>query len=269
MLAFRARILEIWPRLVAALLVAAGFLTGVPEGQDFNAPNKPVQTEVMKVYGTSKSSILQGGCTDGTYVYLIFTDGATSDAKDRLLKIDLAEQSVEQMSEPLEIDHGNDMTYNPKTGKLVVAHNAPNAKILSFIDPKTLTVTKTKKIPDKVYGIAYDTLENCYFLGISGGYNFARYNGSLERETQFTGRDNGATRQGIEVYGDAIYFLYSSPNCIVKYGTDGAFLGTYALPVTKGEPECLFFVDDVPYICYGPGGAGKAVIYRLEVIEKK
>ncbi len=264
MLVFWKRFLEKWPALVAALLVAAGFLTGLPAGQDPNAPKKPAQSLVMKVYGTSKSSILQGGCTDGTYVYLIFTDGASSGAKDRLLKIDLAQQSVEQMSEPLEIDHGNDVTYNPKTGKLVVAHNAPNGRILSFVDPKTMTVTKTKKIPDKVYGIAYDTLENCYFLGVSGSYDFVRYNGSLQRETAFSGRDIGAVRQGMEVAGDAVFFLYSSPNCIVKYTAAGAYVGTYTLPVATGEPECLFFFGDVPYICYGLNGTGSAAIYRLQ-----
>ena len=263
MLAFRTRFLKVWPALFAALLVAAGFLTGVPEGQDLNAPNKPVQTKVMKVYGTSNSCILQGGCTDGAFVYLLFTDGASSGARDRLLKIDLAAQSVEQMSEPLEVDHGNDMTYNAKTGKLVVTHNAPNGKVLSFIDPKTLAVTKTKKIPDKVYGIAYDTLEDRYFLGLSGTYDFARYSAGLQREEVFAGRNNGATRQGIEVYGDSVYFLYSSPNRIVKYTCGGAFVGTYSLPVTKGEPECLFFIHDTPYICYGTGG-GSAVIYRLQ-----
>ena len=265
MLVFWKRFLEKWPALVAALLVSAGFLTGVPAGQDLNAPKRPQQTQVMKVYGTSNSSILQGGCTDGTYIYLIFTDGASSGARDRMLKVDLATRTVEQMSEPLEIDHGNDVTYNPKTGKLIVAHNAPNARVLSFIDPATLTVTKTKKIPDKVYGIAYDTLENCYFLGISGGYDFVRYNGSLQRETAFSGRDVGGTRQGIEAFGDAVFFLYSAPNRIVKYTTGGAYVGTYDLPVKKGEPECMFFVDDVPYICYGPGGAGSAVIYRLQI----
>ena len=264
MLEFRTRFLQAWPALLAALLVAAGFLTGAPAGLDPNNPQKPVMTQVMKVYGTSNSSILQGGCTDGTYVYLIFTDGASSDARDRMLKIDLATQTVEQMSEPLDIDHGNDVTYNPKTGKLVVAHNTPNAKVLSFIDPKTLTVTKTKKLPDKVYGIAYSAPENCYFLGISGSYDFVRYNGSLQRETAFAGRNNGATRQGMEAFGDAVYFLYSSPNRIVKYTAGGAYVGSYDLPVKKGEPECLFFFDGVPHICYGPGGAGSAIIYRLQ-----
>ena len=84
MLVFWKRFLEKWPALVAALLVSAGFLTGVPAGQDLNAPKRPQQTQVMKVYGTSNSSILQGGCTDGTLIYLIFTDGASSGAKDRL-----------------------------------------------------------------------------------------------------------------------------------------------------------------------------------------
>jgi hypothetical protein len=167
------------------------------------------------------------------------------------------------MSDPLEVDHGNDMTYNTKTGKLVVTHNAPNGKVLSFIDPQTLTVTKTKKIPDKVYGIAYDTLEDRYFLGLSGTYDFARYSAGLQRETVFSGRSNGATRQGIEVFGDAVFFLYSGPNRIVNYSGNGDFIGTYKLPVTKGEPECLFFIEKTPYICYGTGG-GSAVIYRLQ-----
>lgn len=267
MLAFWNRFFEKWPAIFAALLVASGFLTGVPAGQDLNSPQPVQQTQVMKVYGTSNSSILQGGCTDGANVYLIFTDGASSGAKDRLLKIDLKEQSVEQMSDPLEVDHGNDMTYNTKTGKLVVTHNAPNGKVLSFIDPKTLTVTKTKKIPDKVYGIAYDTLEDRYFLGISGTYDFARYSAGLQRETVFSGRDNGATRQGIEAYGGNVYFLYSGPNRIVKYTGDGAYVGSYNLPVTKGEPECLFFIDDTPYICYG-AGKGSAIIYRLQTESK-
>lgn len=208
----------------------------------------------------------QGSCTDGTYIYLIIENTNVSEPGgysenshySKIVKIDSATMETVMISEPLLIDHGNDVAYNSKTGMLVVSHNTPNYKSLSFVNPETLELVKT--IEDNelaMYGIDYNAKLDKYVVGISGGYNFAILDSDLHLEQIFTGKNTFATKQGITCDDSYIYFLQYKDNLIVIYDWDGNFVRKISVRGVPSEPEGIFIINGTFYIsAYYGGNAG-------------
>lgn len=104
--------------------------------------------------GVKDNSIMQGGCTDGKYAYfaLINNQGTSDKADDtqKIAKVKLSTAKVVALSDFLELDHANDMTYDPENQRIVVLHNLGHAqtrKRLSFVDPDSLEVTGYVDVP--------------------------------------------------------------------------------------------------------------------------
>lgn len=79
------------------------------------------------------------------------------------------ETPTEAVSEPLPLNHANDLTYNSKRGVFVAVHNNPYRKWVSLIDPETLTVIETVIMDVKIYSISYNETREQYVVGLSGG----------------------------------------------------------------------------------------------------
>ena len=224
--------------------------------------------KVATVPHDNVSTTSQGGYTDGTYHYQLFIKKDTENNEEnnivRLVKCDLATGEVVQISDPLPLNHANDLTYNAKRGLFVAVHNNPHRKWVSLIDPETLTVVETVKMDTKIYSIAYNQARDQYVVGLSGGQTFCFLDADFNRVDdvvyQPTDQTEGYTTQGAACDENFIYFVLYKENAITVYDWDGQFVTLIKLAVS-GEPENLNVVDGVIYI--GVGTAAGTIVYRV------
>jgi DNA-binding beta-propeller fold protein YncE len=229
----------------------------------------------MKKVGTIPSfgniKTVEGGCTDGTYIYQTLIDPKAEDGSVpcRIVKISAATMKTVKVSEDLSIDHANDVTYNSSTNELIVCNNKPNYSTLTFVDPETLEIKGTRDIDSKVYSVVYVGNGDFYYAGISRTFTVVEMNSDFEVTGSFDMIDNGYTRQTIDTDGEFIYAVYYKENYIYKYDVNGNFIGRCKLPVTENEAENIFFIGNTMYVAYNiltPGADGEegGIIYRLD-----
>ena len=200
---------------------------------------------------------VQGGCSDGKKYYyqaFIHRDNASGQEQNevRVAKIDMENGEIVRLSRALWLHHANDITYNPKTGKLLVCNNAPHRNWLSVLDPETLEMERTIELPVQIFGITYNEKRDAYAVGISFGKSFCLLDadfrvieGSLHSPSPLTER---YTNQGIGSDDDFIYFAFwdakmlrNDPahfqNTVAAYRWDGEFAGLIDFDIGPREPE--------------------------------
>lgn len=211
------------------------------------------------VAAMDKIKTSQGGCTDGTYNYqVLLQKDSTNGEKNnivRIVKTDMKTGKKVAVSEDLSLNHANDLTYNPKRNELIVVHNAPYRKRISFVDPDTLTVTGTKDLSMNIYCISYNEKRDQYVVGLSGGQSFTILNSDFERVVSGsyspTSRTEGYVTQGMETDDSYIYFVLYKSNVITVYDWSGKFVSLIELDVGNIEPENIFIYNDEIYVACG------------------
>ncbi|MBO4870304.1 MAG: hypothetical protein J5585_11410 [Clostridia bacterium] len=207
---------------------------------------------------------LQGGCTDGEYMYFAMNDTKSEDSRSIIYKIPLGKKKPTAKSEPLPTDHSNDMTYDSKNGRLVVCHNAPNKKMLSFVDPETLTVTGTHELGFKAYCIQYVPEKEQYVVGVAGTMDVAILDEDFNELRRMSGEKTGYTKQGCDADENYIYFIQYEKNCVVIHDWDYNRIAVIDVPVSGCEPENMFHVGNDFYIgC----AAGNLTLYQITLKE--
>ena len=217
-------------------------------------PDPPVltQTTVFNIAAYDTIRTVEGGCTDGRYIYeiLIDPDADKAETPCKIVKIDSTNWSTVTVSETLNIDHANDMTYDASRNALLISNNIPNYTTVTAVDPVTLTVKETFTLPQKIYSIVYVGAKDCYYAGISTTYNIVHLNKNFEEIDTIEGINNGFTRQGIDSDGTYLYCIFYKENSIYKYDFDGNYQGRCVLPDTTNEAENMFFIDGKLYVSY-------------------
>ena len=94
--------------------------------------------------GRNGYSVVQGGCTDGTYAYYLMVSSKTQ--KGRVLKVRMKNNKVIARSKVLNICHGNGMTYDSKRKKLVVIAREHRKQEITVIDASTLRISRQKNV---------------------------------------------------------------------------------------------------------------------------
>ena len=89
-------------------------------------------------------SVVQGGCTDGTYAYYLMVK--TSNQRGRVLKVNLNNKNEIYSSAVIDICHGNGMTYDSKDHMLVVVGREERRTQLTLIDARTLKFHAYKEV---------------------------------------------------------------------------------------------------------------------------
>ena len=84
--------------------------------------------------------VAQGAATDGEFVYFLMRTSANGNGI--ICKYSLKTRKFAGQSEPIYVFHGNDMTYDSAKKLLYIAHGSTEGKILTAVDPDTLTVTE-------------------------------------------------------------------------------------------------------------------------------
>lgn len=209
--------------------------------------------------------VQQGSCTDGTYGYFVLE--SQTDYKCCIMKVNLADWTVVESKYFIDIDHGNDLTYNSKTNQIIAIHNKPNYNMISFIDPDTLEVVETKKLDIRMYCIAYSEERDQYVVGLSGGYQHVILDSEFNVLDFVMGLDTGLVKQGVDCDDKYIYFPQcaenNSANQIVVYDWDGNFVNTIKISAFQ-EVESLFHVGDDFYIAFNAAGG---YVYRAEMTQ--
>ncbi|MBO4378134.1 MAG: hypothetical protein J5889_04175 [Clostridia bacterium] len=253
---------------VAFVLVVCMVLCAVPalaeeitlSNMDLSNPIKAGLKKIVSLTGEDTREhrhyhVQQGSCTDGKYAYMILE--SQTDYKGSLWKVDLTDGHVIQNVYGLPIDHGNDMTYNPKTGLLIVVHNKPNYDTISMIDPETLEIVETRKLTHNMYSITYNETRDQYVIGISGSYNFIVLDADFNDVAFHTGRDTGLVKQGMDCDDRYIYFPQNSKdnsiNRIQVYDWEGNYID-YIRVAAYQEIESMFHIGDDLYICFNASG---------------
>lgn len=236
------------PVLVITLAAFTGQTTAVNDAvvAAHTAEASIVYNNLYANVGNPEYSVMQGGCTDGTYAYFVMENQALGICE--LVKLSLSDWSIVKVGTDLDINHGNDLTYNAKTGKIVAVHNKPNYNTLSVIDPETLKVESQVTLDSKVYSIAYNEAADQYVVGISGTQEFQILNSNFKILKTYTGIETDYVHQGMDCDDKYIYFIQSSTvdNSIVVYDWDGQYVKTIKVDVPL-EGESLFHAGSTYY----------------------
>lgn len=210
--------------------------------------------------------VVQGGCKVGKYYYQGFIKKDNSGSI--IVKYDTEKKTIEKTSNVLPLSHTNDMTYNSNIGKLVVCHNAPERKVISYVNPDSLTIEKTFTIEYEIFSINYNASTNQYVVGIAHGQTFRILDANFKavgNAFQPTDRTVGYTTQGCASDDNYIYFVLYKQNVIAVYDWSGEFVTLIELDITSVEPENISVVNDIIYL--GCSDFSKAIIYQMTSIE--
>lgn len=211
---------------------------------------------------------LQGSCTDGTYAYYLLNN--RNAGKCKVVKVKRSTLKVAMVSGPLDVAHGNDMTYDSDKKRLVIVHSTgADPKALTSVNPQTLQTIESKhvQIPKKLAGgtaadaagataftgLAYSSGRKQYAVLLSHNYNFVILDSDLV-PIQYVkaSKKNNYTVQGIDATDDYIMVAQSPKtskqkyNIISVYDWDGNYISK--INVKKGyEIESIYHVGSKYY----------------------
>ena len=222
-----------------------------------------IKSHIEKDAGMGEYATVQGACTDGKFAYFAVQEYSTV-----ILKYDMANWKLKKKATVPNLGHANDMAYNTKEKRLIVANNYAGSDILTILDPEKLEATgtvevrraktaqeklqnpsdtKTYKVLN-VYSIAYQEAQNRYIVGLSGSYNFAVLDEKFNVIKQYRGVNTGYTRQGCDCDDKYIYFIQSgTDNIVILYDYEGKYVKTVTLDHNH-EAENIFHVDKDFYL---------------------
>jgi DNA-binding beta-propeller fold protein YncE len=232
------------------------------DGQEVATKYEGAERESAYLFPLTSGNGNQGSCTDGTYLYSAFVNTS------KIAKLDILNKTKTEATIGMALDHANDMTYNPTTGKLYVATMDQSAQI-AVIDPETLTLDSVVVLHDadgvtlhRCYGLAYDRKRNQYITADSATdgkkYSFFDASFSFIKTITIT-RNEGFTLQGIETDGTHIFrALWDRPtdqNWIYVHDMEMAYVGRLFVP-QLGELEAVAYDwNGNWYATYGTGAA--------------
>lgn len=231
---------------------------------EFTAP-KAVQSRILQIPAEEGFSVLQGGCTDGTYGYYVMNNQDYYPYINRVYKVDLATMKVVQVSQTLELQHANSITYNSKLGKLICVNYDPDKTTLTYVDPETLTITGTTKVDFNALSLSYCEERNAYVAGTRGTFDWFALDGSMKVKNYYGSVQTDAVKQEVETYKDKIIFSMSNPQMLYVYNWDGEFLYSIDMELYV-EIENLVFYEDIAYVGYfSSGGVFYETIFYQEI----
>jgi len=225
---------------------------------------------------------LQGGCVTDKYAYMAVlntTDYDTKDAGCYIYKISTETWKVVKRSGVLMLAHANDITYDPNTNRLYVAHCYVDSTQISIIDADTLKLVGTIHTDAGVYALDYHVPSNT-FIGGQGksGTIFFKFSNNGQRLLTFGRVKPTSTQmitQGIcrdDKYAYHVMFSNSATepyNTIIIYDLETKQLAhNVRLSISNQEPENISLLNGAFYIgCNPKSGSNKLDIYKSILFE--
>lgn len=212
--------------------------------------------------------VMQGAATDGLYLYYCIENQKLSAHESYIYKVDAETGRIVGRSRSLQLDHSNDMTFNSKRNQLVVVHNAPNRKLVSFVDIDTLQKVETINIGKEIFCIAYNEARDQYVVGLSGGQNFAIMDSEFQYVREYIVPSTGYTTQGMTCDDQFLYFAQSGANVVVVYDWDGHQVAIIPIEFTGIETENICILGNDMYIGFYRSGNG-GIVYKTRLTVKQ
>lgn len=211
---------------------------------------------------------IQGGTTDGKYLYVITHNGdKTINAESILQKIDIKTMKTVARSERLRVSHGNDIVYKKNTNELLVVHCYPDGKMVSVFDADTLKFKRKIELPISIYCMSYDESLDCYWVGVSGGDTFAKLDADFKFVKRYMSQMHDYVTQGMDCDDTYLYFVRYKKNCVIVYTKDGGYVGEYPLTF-PGEPENICHIGDYFYVVGNNSNWSGGVILKVKLSAK-
>ncbi len=231
-------------------------------------PSTPIFKQVEHLRADGDTYLGQGTATDGTYFYT--SQRAADDVNVRIYKHKMDGTHI-GYTDKFTGHHGNDITYDHKNKRIVVAHAQDNK--ISFVNASTLKYQSTKTIGRGISGIAYSKTRDMYvgtqggnclfFMGSDLTYNSNKY---YTRNASTEGSGNH-TPQGAGCDEEYIYFPMSRENydcIIVAYDWDAKYKRTFTISNCKHEIESMCEHNGIYYVNFHMPGQG-SYLYKLNV----
>ncbi len=242
-----------------------------PKSVRLTKNNSPLDVRIeagQKLYGYD---IFQGSCTDGTYGYYILYNKSAE--KCKIAKLRLSDNKVVKTSKVLEVHHGNDLTYNSKTNKVMAVHMTEKSKTIAVINPKTLKLEKniTVEIPTilpgatlkkmkKITGfnaIAYDSKSDSYVLRIRNLGDYLITDGDLNPVKYVTPKKKKHKKSvyaGLDIINGYIASAQyagtsNGYSLVMLHDWSGKYIGTMNIRKTY-ELESVFNVNGKVYAAF-------------------
>ena len=219
--------------------------------------------EVIVCPAQGEFKIAQGAASDGKYAYFVMRKDKNGDCI--ICKYDLRTGRHVKTSDPIYLFHGNDMTYDSKTNLLYVAHGSSEGKILTAVDPATLTVAEQTVDIEKGCGAISYSAGRDQFAISQGGKKLHFFDGDLNWLSSYDRVDDTTfTAQGMGSDETYVYFPMSSEyggNFIEIYDWDGNYVG-HVLVEVDWESESMFWVNNTYYLAFNSDNCAK--LYRME-----
>ena len=254
---------------------------------DLLAGNPTVRVDVTERFSVrtpiESHNNVQGGCSDGSYYYQVFMHRENETGQEnnevRVAKIDPASGKIVKLSRNLWLHHANDMTYNPKTNKLLVCNNAPHRNWLSVLDPETLEMERTIELSVDIFGISYNEARDAYVVGLSFGKSFCQLDadfhvieGSRCEPSPLTAH---FVNQGLCSDDEYVYFAFwdaytlrDNPekfqSAVAVYRWDGAYVGQVYFDIGEREPENLDYHQGSFWMVAGDEGTMRCFEFSLD-----
>lgn len=246
---------RLFAAMLALMLVLSSLCAGAEETETQDAPlvleaggNYYFQaTEcVAKLPTVENCRVLQGGGTDGKYIYIAMADNVS---KAIIYKYDMETWECVASSEPLKLGHANDITYDPDENLLIIPHTS-NGK-LHQVDPETLTIVGSETLPVNISRLQYIPEMNQMLVGSSYMLIFYEKGNYDKPVSNFMCQGDRLTTQGLTCDGSYVYDVrwdreqYKASlnddsilcNWIVVHSVTGEFIGEFPVYDLEGEPE--------------------------------
>lgn len=228
----------------------------IREGYRFTLQSEKVVT----CNGLGECIVPQGVACDGDFFYFILKNGA--DTQSIVFKYDMQTLEESRHSSVLNTGHSNDMTFNPDTELLIVAHGMSQGNTLTTINAKNLSVVGRSRIDVGAGAITYNSKRKQYALS-QGGTTFHVADRDFNILQSYSrSKMNGYTAQGMGSDDSFVYFPMSGArkNILLAYDWEGNLVSTMDLRLSL-ESESMFYANGDYYVCYKFNGA---TLYRVK-----
>lgn len=225
--------------------------------------------------------VMQGGCTDGKYAYLVLEgstvmiDGENYQKGHVISKVDMSNWQVVAVSEPMSLGHGNGMCYNPGLNQLVIAMcndventtDLDETKCVAIVDADTLELIKVRELDLAINAIDYNPKRDLYVVGIKGNSAaFAVLDADFTELGWYPGNNCGLGSQDVDCDDNYIFVGNSGVSVmpgmeVVKvYDWNGEYVGIFRVD-SVSEQEALFNCNGDYYITFYTGTGGR--VYKI------
>lgn len=191
---------------------------------------------------------VQGGCSDGQYIYVALNDGKKADSKSVIIKCNPKNMRVVKTYKNLKFGHGNDLCFNGDTNELIAVNSSPDGKLLNIYDASNMSLKEIVTLKYSVHGLTYDAEQGCYYAAISGKTQFAKLDADFNFVETYEMQPCDDTKQNLDLIGDYLCFLRYNDNLVEVYTKDGEYVDSVDVPLDIYEPEFICHIGDDVYV---------------------